>query len=144
MSCLLGSMRVTIFVRWLRGQSVSLECGRPGFNPWVGKIPWSRKWQPTPVLLPGESHEGRSLVGYSPWGHKESDMTERVTLPYLILHFVKGVQGLLLASHKFITTPYFPYLQNLLRILTYPQLRWLSVCFKEPSYSPGFLQQTLN
>ena len=43
---------------------------------WVGKIPWRRKWQPTPVLLPGESHGGRSLVGYSPWGHKELDTTE--------------------------------------------------------------------
>ena len=37
---------------------------------------WRRKWQPTPVFLPGESHGWRSLVGYSPWGHKESDMTE--------------------------------------------------------------------
>ena len=37
------------------------------FNPWVGKIPWSRKWQPTPVFLPGEFHGQRSLVGYSPW-----------------------------------------------------------------------------
>ena len=50
--------------------------GRPGFNPLVGKIPWRRKWQPTPVLLPGKSHGQRSLVGYSSWGHKESDMTE--------------------------------------------------------------------
>ena len=47
-------------------------------DPWVGKIPWRWKWQPTPVLLPGESHGGRSLVGYSPWGRKESDMTERL------------------------------------------------------------------
>ena len=39
-------------------------------------LTWRRKWQPTPVLLPGESHGGRSLVGYSPWGHKESDMTD--------------------------------------------------------------------
>ena len=54
------------------------QCGRPGFNPWVGKIPWRRKWQPTPVLLPGESHGQRSLVGYSPQGHKESDTTERL------------------------------------------------------------------
>ena len=37
------------------------------------KDPWRRAWQPTPVLLPGESHELRSLAGYSPWGHKESD-----------------------------------------------------------------------
>ncbi len=42
------------------------------------KIHWRRKWQPTPVFLPGESHGQRSLVGYSPWGHKELDMTERL------------------------------------------------------------------
>ena len=43
------------------------------FNPWVGKIPWRRVQQPTPVFLPGESHGQRSLAGYSPWSHKESD-----------------------------------------------------------------------
>ena len=46
------------------------------FNPWVGKIPRRRKWQSIPVLLPGKSHGQRSLVGYSPWGLKESDTTE--------------------------------------------------------------------
>ena len=64
---------------------VGLQSGRPGFNPWVGKIPWRRKCQPTPVLLPGKSHGWRSLVGYSPWGHKESDTTER-------FHFVKKLK----------------------------------------------------
>ena len=54
-----------------------LQCGRPGFDPWVGKILWRRKWQPTPVLLPGKSHGQRSMVGYSPRGYKESDTTER-------------------------------------------------------------------
>ena len=50
---------------------------RCGFDPWVGMIPCSRKWQPVPVFLPGKSHgQRRSLVGYSPWGCKESDMTE--------------------------------------------------------------------
>ena len=49
---------------------------RHQFNPWVWKIPWRRAWQPTPVLLPGEPHRQRCLVGYSPRGHKESDMTE--------------------------------------------------------------------
>ena len=48
------------------------------FDPWVGKIPWSRKWQPTPVFLSEKSHGQRSLAGYSPWGGKESDMTERL------------------------------------------------------------------
>ena len=57
---------------------VSAQGWRPGFNPWVGKIPWRRKWQPTPVFLPGKFHRWRSLVGYSPWGHEELDMTERL------------------------------------------------------------------
>ena len=55
-----------------------LQCRRPGFDPWVGKIPWRRKWQPTPVFMPGESHGQRSQVGYRPWGCKESDTTERL------------------------------------------------------------------
>ena len=45
-------------------------------DPWVGKIPWRRKWQLTPVFLSGKSHGQRSLVGYSSQSHKESDMTE--------------------------------------------------------------------
>ena len=49
-----------------------------GFYPWVGKIPWRRKWQPAPVLLPGKSHGQRSLAGYSPWGRQESGTTERL------------------------------------------------------------------
>jgi len=53
-----------------------LQCGRPGFDPWIEKIPWRRIWQPTPVFLPGEFHEQRSLAGYSPWGHIELDMNE--------------------------------------------------------------------
>ena len=50
---------------------------RHGFNPWVGKIPWSRKCQPTPVFLPEKFHGQRRLVSYSPWGCRESDTTER-------------------------------------------------------------------
>ena len=53
---------------------------RPGFDPWVGEIPWRRAWQPTPVFLPGESHGQRSEMGYySPWGHTQWDMTERLS-----------------------------------------------------------------
>ena len=53
-----------------------LQGGRPRFDPWVRKIPWRRKWQPTPVFLPGKSHGRRSLVGYSPSGNKESNTPE--------------------------------------------------------------------
>ena len=49
---------------------------RPRLDPWVGKIPWRREWQPTPVFLSREFHGQRSLAGYSPWGRKELDMTE--------------------------------------------------------------------
>ena len=49
---------------------------RHKFSPWVGKIPWRRAWQPTPVFLPGESHGQRRLAGYNPWGHKSLDMTK--------------------------------------------------------------------
>ena len=49
---------------------ICLKCRQLGFNPWVRKIPWRRKWQPTPAFLPGKSHKQRRLVGYSPWGHK--------------------------------------------------------------------------
>ena len=52
----------------------------PGFKPWVRKIPWRRECLPTSVFLPGEFHGQRSLVSYSPWSHKASDTTERLTL----------------------------------------------------------------
>ena len=55
---------------WLSGTEFACQCRRHGFHPWVGKIPWRRKWQPAPVFFPGESHRQGSLVGYSPWGHK--------------------------------------------------------------------------
>ena len=61
------------------GKKIHLQCRRCKFELQVGKIPWKRAWQPTPVFLPGEFHGQRSLVGYSPWGHKESDMTEWLT-----------------------------------------------------------------
>ena len=48
------------------------------FDPYVGKIPWRKKWQPTAVFLPGKSHGQRSLADYSPWGHKESETAEQL------------------------------------------------------------------
>ena len=60
---------------------------RPGFDPWVGKIPWRREWLPTPVFWPGEFHEL-----YSPWGHKESDTTEQLSLSQpktCLLHVIR-------------------------------------------------------
>ena len=58
------------------GKESACNAKDSGLDPWVRKIPWRRAWQPTSALLPGESHGQKSLVDYSPWGHKESDMTE--------------------------------------------------------------------
>ena len=59
------------------GKEPTCQCRRHKIQfPWVGKIPWKKAWQPTLVFLPGESHGQRSLVGCSPWGHKELDTTE--------------------------------------------------------------------
>ena len=63
--------------RWLSDKWFACQCRRQrrqGFDPWVGKIPWRRVWQPTPVFLPGEIPW--TEVGYSPWSHRESDMME--------------------------------------------------------------------
>ena len=65
--------------RWLSGKEFTYQCWRHrscGFSLWVGKISWRRKWKPTPVFLPGKCHGQRSLAGYSPWGHKDSDTSE--------------------------------------------------------------------
>ena len=62
-------------------KELACQCRRHkkcGFSPWVEKIPWSRKWPPTPIFLPGKFHGQKSLVGYSPWGHKELDTTEHL------------------------------------------------------------------
>ena len=64
---------------WLSGKESACQCRGLEFSPWSRKIPWRRKWQPTPVFLPRKSHGQRSLVGYSPWGCKEPDVTERLT-----------------------------------------------------------------
>ena len=60
------------------GKASACSAGDLGLIPGLG-FPWRRKWYPTPVLLPGKSHGRRSLTGYSPWGHRESDMSSHFT-----------------------------------------------------------------
>ena len=66
-----------------------------GFHPWVRKIPWRRKWQPTPVFLPGDPHGQRSLVGYSPWAHtvRHDWATKQKELSLYILSFTISLLG---------------------------------------------------
>ena len=69
--------------RWLNGKESACQCRKPkkqGSSPWVGKVPWSEKWQPTPVFLPGKFHGQRSLVGLQSMGYKELDMTEWLSM----------------------------------------------------------------
>ena len=66
---------------WYSGKESACQyrrCKRHRFNPWVRKIPWSRKWQPTPLFLPGKFHGQRRLAGYGSWDHKESDTTQHI------------------------------------------------------------------
>ena len=75
--------KIKINLDWNQLESTSklikqVKCRKRRFDPSVGKILWRRRWQPTPVFLPGKSHGQRSLVGYCPWGHKETDMTEHI------------------------------------------------------------------
>ena len=64
------------------------NAGNLGLIPGLGKFPWRRKWQPTPVFLPGESHGQRRLMGCSPWDHKESNTTERLTLHFTNIYWL--------------------------------------------------------
>ena len=70
--------------------SICLKSRRPGFNPWVRKIPWRMKWQPPPVFLPGKSQGRRSLVGYSPWGRKELDTTEWLHFHFITVEYISS------------------------------------------------------
>ena len=89
---------------WLSGKEPSCQCRRHRrrkFDPWVGKIPCRKKWQPTPVFLPGESHAQRNLMDYSPYGGKVLNTTER-THPH---YFLKCRTGN--TKFPFVETPVF-------------------------------------
>ena len=84
---------------WLDDKDSACQCRRRrrnGFNPWAGEIPWSRKWQPTPVFLPGKFHEQGAWRATSPWGRKESDEIEHVcmqTLNFMLVFQLKHRAG---------------------------------------------------
>ena len=78
------------------GQESTCQCRRLEFHPWVRKVPWRRKWEPTPVFLPGKCHGQRSLGGYNPWHCKELDMTERLNT-HTHTHTLRGAVAAVLA-----------------------------------------------
>ena len=78
---------------WLSGIESACQFRRHkrcGLSPWVGKIPWRRAWQPTPVFLPGEPHGQQSLVDYSPWGHKRvgHDLATKLPPPHIVIYIL--------------------------------------------------------
>ena len=96
------SVRASQVTQWWR---ICLQCRRHrrcGFSPWVGMIPWRRKWQPTPVYLSEKSHGKRSLVGYGPWGYKDLDMTEQLSMhiTMLAVGYILASQSLLDSNHS--------------------------------------------
>ena len=87
-TALLGVFQMALVVKNPSANAENIT--RCGFDPWVRKIPWRRKWQPTPVFLPGEFHGQRRLAGYILRGCKESDMTGLLGRPQLIFHGGSG------------------------------------------------------
>ena len=94
---------------WLKQKRVCLQWGRPGFDPWIRKIPWRRKWQPTPVFLPGKSCGQRSQAGYSPWSRRVRHNPATNTLllwvhdrnkKYIVLKWYVFVCGYTIFPHK--------------------------------------------
>ena len=75
--------------RWCSSKESTCQYRRCGLDPWVRKIPWRRKWQSIPIFLPGKFHKQRSLAGYSPWGHKESDATKHAHTPKTLFQACK-------------------------------------------------------
>ena len=85
------------------GKEPTCQCRRHkrhGFNPWIRKIPWRRKWQPPLVFLPGESLGQKILRGYSPQGHKESDLGCMHAYIYQIFFIHASIDGHLCCFHS--------------------------------------------
>ena len=93
------------------GKGSTFQCGRCKFYPWVGKVPWSRKWEPPPEFLPGKLHGQRSLARYSPWGPKESDTTEHehASMYIYIFFFTYRLLQKIEYSSMCYTVTYFTY-----------------------------------
>ena len=99
---------------WLSGKESTCQGRRHGFSPWIQKILWRRKWQPTSVFSPGKSHEQRSQAGYSPWGLKKSQTHLATEHTHTHTHFIQV--SLMVTSCKTIV--------QCCRILTLIQIGW--------------------
>ena len=100
------------------------EMLRRGFDPWVGKIPWSRKWQPTPVFFPGESHGQRSPEGYRIWIWKQSNTTKQLSMQCMGMKIFSSLQSL--SRVRLFVTPWVAARQASLSITNSWSSLWLT------------------
>ena len=108
--------------QWLSSKESACKCRSHRFDPWVEKIPWRKKWQPTPVFLPGQFHGQRNLADYSRWGCKESEMTEhphmhRQLYGFYIFHphnrlvLMQAINRCLVATYEIVKV-WYPWLAS--------------------------------
>ena len=109
------------------------HCRRCRFIHWVGKITWRRKWKPTPVFLPGDFHGQRSLAGYSPCGHKESDTTEHTSMKQNKMHHHHHMKKLVTQSCTTLCGPMdcSPPGFSVHGILQGRILKWVAISFSQ-------------
>ena len=128
---------------WLSGKESTCQCRiceRRGFYSLVGKIPWRRKWQPIPLFLPEKSFGQRSLMGYTPWGRKESDMTEWLST----MLSLPGESGFLLHPVSIVIQSrresLFDAPESLASLTTYSSPLWLTLIlfWTVRAHSPGW------
>ena len=96
------------FPWWLRGKESACQCRRHHSDPWTRKIPWRRKWQSTPVFLPGKSYGQRSLASYSPWDCKDSDTAEQLNHTHTHTHKKKHIWGICFKRPHFV----YPFISS--------------------------------
>ena len=99
-------------LRGCTGKESACRCRRCGFDPWVDKIPWKRKWQLSPAFLPGKFRGPRSLAGYSPWGCKDLDSTEWLSKHTHLSSIASFLFISTLAYFSFYTNEFFPLKRN--------------------------------
>ena len=112
------------------GKESAGDTGNTGSTPGFGRSPWRRKWWPTPVFLTEKPHGQRNLAGYSPWGHKESDTTERLST-----HGTKGGRGLR-ESRSVVSDSLRPMDYTVRGILQARILEWVVYPFSSGSSQP--------
>ena len=116
--------------RWISCQEPICQCRRHGFDPWVRNFCWRKKWQPTPVFLPGKSHGQRSLVGYSPWSCKRVKHDLATKEQWLAMMWRKWVI-LTIKGHTFFQLRWFPNTFNKSERWPFSVVSWLQKTLKE-------------